>query len=412
MDFWIVAAILAVNVAALLAVALLRWRPATEEGERSDLQIYRDQLASVDRDLARGTVSQEEAERLRLEIQRRLLDADRRESAEPSLATGGPPALTGAVATLAALVVIGGSLALYAAIGAPNYPDLPRADRLAEAETLRATRPSQAEMEATIPDRPEPDVSEEYRQLIEELRTELARRPGDLEGHQLLARNEANLGNFGAAHRAQARVLEIKGSESTAQDHADYGDLLVLAAGGYVSPEAEAAFEAALARDPGNGVARYYMGLMHLQVGRPDRAFQLWERLLRESGPSAPWVGPIRGQIEGAAARAGIDYSLPPLQSAPAGAAPGPTAADIEAAEGMSPEARMAMIEGMVSGLSDRLATEGGPPEDWARLIRALGVLGRRGQAAAIWEEAQNVFPDEATRLPILRAARDAGVAQ
>jgi cytochrome c-type biogenesis protein CcmH len=84
----------------------------------------------------------------------------------------------------------------------------------------------------------------------------------------------------------------------------------------------------------------------------------------------------------------------------------------MEAAEGMSPAERMQMIEGMVSGLSERLATTGGPPEDWARLIRAYGVLGRREQAAAIWAEAQQVFDDEVARLPILRAARDAGVAQ
>jgi cytochrome c-type biogenesis protein CcmH len=48
----------------------------------------------------------------------------------------------------------------------------------------------------------------------------------------------------------------------------------------------------------------------------------------------------------------------------------------MEAAAEMAPEDRAAMIEGMVEGLAGRLATEGGPPEDWARLITAFGVLG------------------------------------
>ena len=70
------------------------------------------------------------------------------------------------------------------------------------------------------------------------------------------------------------------------------------------------------------------------------------------------------------------------------------------------------MIEGMVSGLAERLAQDGGPPEDWARLIRAYGVLGQQQAAAAIWAEAQDVFPDDINRVIILQAARDAGVAQ
>jgi cytochrome c-type biogenesis protein CcmH len=60
----------------------------------------------------------------------------------------------------------------------------------------------------------------------------------------------------------------------------------------------------------------------------------------------------------------------------------------------MAPEDRAAMIEGMVAGLADRLATEGGPPEDWARLITAFGVLGRREQAQAVYDEALTVFAD------------------
>jgi len=235
----------------------------------------------------------------------------------------------------------------------------------------------------------------------------VADRPEDPRGLRLLAINEARLGQFSAAHRAQAQLVAVLDVEAQASDWADYADMLILAAGGYVSPEAEAALDQALARDPGNGTARYYSGLMRMQTGRPDLGFQIWERLLRESQPQAPWVLPIRSQIEEAAFRAGVTYALPPLQ-----VRRGPSAADVEAAGELSASDRMAMIEGMVSGLSERLATEGGPPEDWAQLIRAYGVLGRRDAAAAIWAEAQQVFPDQVTIIPILRAARDAGVAQ
>ena len=58
----------------------------------------------------------------------------------------------------------------------------------------------------------------------------------------------------------------------------------------------------------------------------------------------------------------------------------------------MTDDERTEMIRGMVDGLSDRLATEGGPASDWARLIGALGVLGETERAAAIWNEARDVF--------------------
>jgi len=409
MTFWIVAVALALAVAGLIALALFRAQGAEAEMERFDIRIYRDQLSAVDKDLARGLVSEEEAERLRTEIKRRILEADR--AASGAGPTGrAPRGASVAVAILSVAAVLGGSLWLYTRIGAPSYPDMPLVARIEDAAERRANRPGQAQAEASLPVAPEPNLTDEYRDLMEKLRATVAERPSDLQGQRLLARNEAQLGNFVAAREAQERVLDILGPSATATDWADYGDLMVLAAGGYVSPEAERAFEQALSRDPGNGTARYYMGSMHLQTGRPDLAFRIWQAQLREGPPDAPWIAPIRAQIEQAARRAGIDYTLPPASS---GAGPrGPSAADMAAAQDMSPSERMEMIEGMVSGLSERLATEGGPPEDWARLIRAYGVLGRRGQAAAIWAEAQQVFEDDVARLPILQAARDAGVAQ
>jgi cytochrome c-type biogenesis protein CcmH len=83
----------------------------------------------------------------------------------------------------------------------------------------------------------------------------------------------------------------------------------------------------------------------------------------------------------------------------------GPTAEQVEAAQAMAPEDQRAMIEGMVAGLAERLATEGGPPEDWARLIGAQIVLGRTEDAAAIAAEARTVFADLPEALALIDAA-------
>ncbi|MEL6296867.1 MAG: c-type cytochrome biogenesis protein CcmI, partial [Pseudomonadota bacterium] len=57
MIFWIVSIGIAVVVAALLALALMR-RGVAEGSAAFDVQVYRDQLKEVERDLARGVVTE------------------------------------------------------------------------------------------------------------------------------------------------------------------------------------------------------------------------------------------------------------------------------------------------------------------------------------------------------------------
>ncbi|MFP4273979.1 MAG: c-type cytochrome biogenesis protein CcmI, partial [Paracoccaceae bacterium] len=317
MAFWIIVVALALCVTALLTLAALRARSQAAEVAEYDLQVYRDQLKEVERDLARGVIGPEDAERLRTEVSRRILAADATtrnaragETAQPAWAGPGL-----AAALLVALV--GGGLWIYRDLGAPGYGDLPLVSRMQQADEMRENRPGQREAEQQVPAAPEPEVAPDYAELMQRLRAAVAERPADLEGNKLLARNEAALGNFDKAYAAQERILSIKGTEATASDYADYAEMMIMAAGGYVSPQAEAALSAALARDESNPVARYYIGLMFQQTGRPDRAFRIWSNLLSESAPGAPWVAPIREQIERVARLAGVEYELPPLENAP-----------------------------------------------------------------------------------------------
>ncbi|WP_425101297.1 c-type cytochrome biogenesis protein CcmI [Tropicibacter sp. S64] len=409
MLFWIVAIGLALAVAALLARGIMRGRAGATPAAAFDLQVYRDQLAEIDRDAARGVIPSEEAERLRTEVSRRILAADAKaQTAGHSREASG---YSGMLAAMLAVLIVGGGAGTYIILGAPGYPDLPLAGRIAAAKEARENRPGQAVAEENLPPAAPVDAPAEYTELVQKLRAAVAERPDDLRGHMLLARSEAALGNFTEAWKALARVTELKGDQVTAKDYADLADMMVIAAGGYVSPEAQKALEEALARDPRNGVARYYGGLMMAQTGRPDVAFRMWDQLLRESEPDAPWLPAIREQIQELAFRAGeTDYQIP-------GVTPpmlrGPSAGDVAAAQDMTPEARMEMIRGMVGQLSDRLATEGGTPEEWARLISSLMVLGDADQARAIWAEAQTRFAETPEALATIRAAAErAGIAE
>ncbi len=400
MLFWIVATILALTVAATLILPLLRGADAHGADDPATA-IYRDQLAEVDRDLARGLLDAAEAERARTEIARRLLDADK----VKGTATMAPGTVTRVAGGAAALLVVAGGLSLYWVLGAPGYPDIPRAQRIADSEAARTARAPQAVYEAAAteasPPIPDSALPEDTRALLEELRAVVPARPDDPRGWELLAGNEARLQNFAAAARAQEGLIAARGAAATVEDRAVLAGLMVSAAGGAVSPETEVLIRAILTEDEGNPVARFYMGALYSQTDRPDVAFRFWRDLAEQGRADNPYVQLARANVEDAAFRAGLDYTLPEA------ALRGPSAADVAAMSDLSPGDRAARIEGMVAQLSDRLATEGGPAEDWAQLITAYGVLGDAEQAEAIWREGMQVFAASPDALAVLSAAAE-----
>lgn len=427
MTFWIITFALALVVSAVLILVLLRGRPhaagaggaagAAEPAAAYDLQVYRDQLRDVDRDLARGVIGEADAERVRVEVSRRILAADARIQ-NPGTDQETSRTFTRIMATILALVLILGSAGIYRALGQPGYGDLGLERRIELAERASQQRPGQAQAETEMPAEPALELDPDYATLIKQLRDTVAQRPDDLAGQRLLAQHEARSGNYNAAHQAQAKVIELMGDTAGAEEFGTYAELLIAAARGYVSPEAEAALRTTLTLDPRNGPSRYYWGMLQAQNGRPDLAFRVWARALRDGPPNAPWIAPIRAQIGEMAWRAGVEFTLPDLPPEPRSetqpAAPdlaGPSAADLDSAADMSAQDQQEMIRGMVDRLSTRLADEGGSPAEWSRLIGALAVLGETAQAQTIFDEAKGLFGDNAAALDqVTQAAQRAGL--
>ena len=86
---------------------------------------------------------------------------------------------------------------------------------------------------------------------------------------------------------------------------------------------------------------------------------------------------------------------------------------DIEASSDMTSEERQDMISGMVEGLANRLESEGGTSEEWARLIRALSVLGEIKRAQKVWLESQKIFSSSPNDLKIINnTATEVGISE
>ncbi|TAG13585.1 MAG: c-type cytochrome biogenesis protein CcmI [Rhodobacterales bacterium] len=388
--FWALAVALCAVVLAILIAAARRGGARGNRGA-ADVAIYKDQLAEIERDLARGVITADEAARLRGEVGHRLLDADRADSgsagpmARSDVAPGGMPWLALA---LTGVVVLAGSVFVYDRLGAPGYPDLPLQARLAGLDAAIAARPTQAEELSRLGVVADPGLAS--------LRTSLEAMT-EVDALRAAFTERFGAGEVSAAAVTADRLLAVLGDKATAADHANRALALVAEAQGYVSPEAEEALRAALTLDLTNEVARYLVGEMFLQGGRFDQAFRFWRPLAEDGNPDAPWIASIRERITMVADLAGVRYELP--------GAPGPGAGDMAAAAEMSPEDRQAMIEGMVAQLSERLATDGGSVEEWERLIRSLAVLERLDEAQRIYNEAMVKFEGRPAELSFLRMA-------
>jgi cytochrome c-type biogenesis protein CcmH len=401
--FWLAAGVLALAVAVLLVVSAMS-RGTAGDATVPERRIHADQLREIERDALRGVIAPDEAARMRAEVARRLIDSAR-PGALAAAVTRGP---AGIAAVIAAVLVLGGGAFLYRDLGAPGYPDLPMSMRLAEAQALRDARPAQAEAEAAIPPVPPPPVDADFLALMDKLRAGVAGRPDDLQGHTLLVENEARLGRHAAAARAQADVIRIKGAYVTPEDQILLARLMIAAAGGAISPEAEAALDAGLTLNPDSDEALFLIGLSHLRTGRPDLGFAAWAHLIATAPGGSEWLDAARARIGDVAAAAGVEYALPDDL-----ALPGPAAEDVEASADMTPEARDAMVRGMVERLAERLATTGGSAAEWARLVTALATLGEIDRARAIRDEAKGVFAGRADDLAVVGAsARAAGIGE
>lgn len=402
--FWAAAGIITLTVAVILLRAIRQTGTGDLQNVEFDQQVYRDQLAEIERDQARGVIAGDEAKRLRSEVARRLLATDRAEVAPEDRKAGPQSVLVLGAMALMLAAGFGG----YALLGQPGYGDLPLKARIMVAEERRADRPKQAAIEAALPARPQLEAADPaFVELVEKLRAAVATRPNDLQGQMLLARNEANLGNLTAAYQAQERVLAIKGPAANDADVLTQATLMVQAADGQVSPEAETLFQSVLAHSDSNDTALFFTGIVNMQVGRYDLAFGYWNKLMETAPADSPWRPEVTTRMEALAEVAGVKYT-----PAEAPALPGPDAAAVAAAQDMSPEDRQAMIRNMVEGLNDRLATEGGSAEEWARLIKALANLGEKDRAATIYAEAQKTFAGRTVELSGLKeAAVEAGVA-
>ncbi len=224
------------------------------------------------------------------------------------------------------------------------------------------------------------DDARDLNAMIGKLATVVRERPNDPQGWGLLGRAYLTANDPADAAKAFARAIAASktgGGRLPSFLLSAYGEALTQSSAGAVTPEAEAAFTAALASDPKDKAARYYLGLARAARGDTVGALVLWKSLLADVPASSPVHQDIVNRMAGLAARSGA----------------------------------MPDINAMVAGLAARLKSQPDDPAGWQRLVRSYAVLGDKDKARAALADARKALAANRDALAMLEAeAKELGL--
>lgn len=298
-----------------------------------------------------------------------------------------------AIVAGAAVLVAGAPLAVKVTMSASEHPQAMTDRDEAELQAFidnQGGRPLSSPPSAPAPSS-HPDMSLEA--VTAGLEKKLETAPDDVDGWILLGRSYAALKNWDRANTVFRQTM--KKWPDNVDIKVAYGESLMAAANGHVTDAARQAFDAAIADDPTNVRARYNLALFEFQTGHVDKARADWLNLANSLPQASPWRPEIQARLDEASAKLGM--AAPKVAAttpdAPAPAERGPSQADVEAAQSLTPTQRAAFIDGMVESLRARLESNPNDRDGWLRLGKSYGVLGRWTDAREAYEAGLKHFP-------------------
>jgi len=357
--FWIVLGLFL--IAAILLLANPFYRP-TSSDHNAQMKTLTLALQNVETDLAAGTLSPSEADTLRRSTAKRILELRETHKSAETLSKA-DRTIFGA---LGVFVVIS-ALGLYWLVGTP-------------ASLL-----------------PQPTAPQTMEQAVTQLTNHLRTNPDDANSWQLLGWTYYQMQRYAEAKTAYETALQLAPQHSPqhVETLSSYGETLVMLAEGQVTPAALQQFTSALQSQPNEPRAQFYAGLAKQQAGAGHEALAIWQELLQSAPSDAEWRPNLLAQIGRLSEQRGT-----PLPATP----PGPTAADIQAAEQMAPEQRQQMIETMVENLANKLAQTPNDLSGWQRLIRAYQVMNQPQNAPQALTSARIAFAEQPLTLAEINA--------
>lgn len=250
--FLAAAAALVAATLAFLLTPLLRRPVESAEPTRTAInaEIYRDQFAELDRDLAAGGLSRADFEEGRRELQRRLLE---------DAGTDAKSAAAGRRAGLSA-VLVGLALPIAAAL---LYFSL---------GNLQALSPASMQ--------PPKVTAQQIEEMVAKLAARLQENPDDPKGWIMLGRSYKAMGRYEESSRAFSKAETLVNEDPHLL--AEYAEALALSTGGSLKGRPGALIDRALQLDPDHPGALILAGTAAYERNDFAAAATYWERLLKQ----------------------------------------------------------------------------------------------------------------------------------
>jgi cytochrome c-type biogenesis protein CcmH len=366
---WIGFAILAAAVTwavtrPLLAHSKAMARQGVVAASDSELAVYRDQLAEIEKERAQGLIAGDDAEAARAEVARRLIRTAEEHARLAEVPASAFARVRQAAVYAAALIPVV-AISLYLTVGSPSLPGRPYASRIDE-----------------------PVEQASAADLVAKVEAHLRQSPDDGRGWDVLAPVYMRTGDFARAGEAYERAMRILGESPSRL--AGFARATIMAENGIVNEPARRAYAKLLAADAQAIEPQVWLAIAKEQDGDLTGASAEYRRLLALEQTKDPWRQLLDERLKSATAK---------LNGEPAAAGNAP-----DDVAGMSPEARQKLIDGMVAGLAERLKKDGKDLAGWMQLVRAYTVLGKKQEAATALGDAKASFAGDEKSLAQLQA--------
>lgn len=338
-EFWIFGALLLAVALGFVVWPLWRGAARTNDVVRdaANLEIFRDQVAEMDADLANGLLTPELYEQGKRELQARLLEEVKSPEDAGALKPRNPMKI---LAVLLAVLIPLASAGLYWKLGNQNA-FLPQ-DQLAAGEFGMATT----------------EVG------LKDLQDKVAKDPQNPNGWVVLARSLAQMGRFGDAVQAYDKLTQLVPNE--AEVWAEYADTAVMANGQSFLGKPSELLDRALALDPSNQMALSLSGMAAMERKDYAAVVRNWETLLQQL--------PDRESQEAKMIQAGVERARELLAQQKGGKGGAPRAAQAQTPQPAQAQTPAAPGRERISGtvmLSDAMKGQADPNDSVFVLARA-----------------------------------------
>jgi cytochrome c-type biogenesis protein CcmH len=283
-EFYVITVLLIILAAVFIFFPIMLPRQRQEPDRRTvNVELFQTRLAELEQDQANGVLDAEEYQRLKLELERRLLEDTEREKNNTLSQANVHVIKKPSMSMLLVCFVIVGVVAIagYQYLGAKADWDISR--QLADLQ-----------QRASAGDFDEAEVQ----QLMVKLSDRLEQRPDNAHYLMLLGSMQMERENYPAATEAYQRLAALFPGDSAVL--ARYAQALYLSSGRNLTAQVEAISKQVLSLDPAQPTVLGMLGIANFESGDIPAAIDYWTRMLPSLGP----VSPNRKMIEGGIAEA------------------------------------------------------------------------------------------------------------